>query len=79
MGAIVREFLEPKHEALVRIREFPLELDDGTTSKRLKAWAFENEDGVRICYLEVHRTAHLGQLSEVELETLFLHALDYGK
>lgn len=78
MGAIVREILDPTYETTIRVREAPLEREGGGVSRRLKAWVFENEAGEYIRHLEVHRTAHLGSLSEVELEELYLHALQPG-
>lgn len=75
MGAIRRELLDPEYETLIRVREAPTLREDGTPSRRVKAWIFENVDGVEVCRLEVHRTEHLGRLSEIELEALYELAL----
>lgn len=75
MGALKREFLDPETEADIVVREVPLEREDGSVSRRLKVWQFENRDGEVICAVEVHRTANLGQPTEIELEELYLQAL----
>lgn len=71
-----REFLDPKYETTITVREAPLELEGGGVSRRLKAWVFSNELGDTVCSLPVHRTWDLGAPSEPELELLYLTALD---
>lgn len=75
MGAIRREILDPETEADIIVTEAPLERADGSVSRRLKLWIFQNLGGDEVCRLEVHRTAHLGTLSEVELEEAYMAAL----
>lgn len=72
-----REFLDPKYETTITVREAPLELEGGGVSRRLKAWVFENAGtGQHICSLPVHRTERLGRLSELQLEAVYLLALE---
>lgn len=76
MGAIVRRFLDPEYETEITVREVPFERD-GETSRRLKGWSFEGPDGDSLGVLPVHRTDHLGEPTEAELEVLYLYVLRY--
>lgn len=70
-----RTFLDPEHETEITVREIPVELSAGV-SRRLKSWAFFGPRGDFIVSVPVHRTSDLDALSEVELEMLYLFALE---
>jgi hypothetical protein len=74
-----RAFFDPEYETRIVVRESPRERATGGVSPRLRTWTFEGPAGDLICSIPAHHSISIHDLSEIELEAVYLHALEFGE